>query len=291
MEEEPLKFIVAPHRNLQSDENIEPAISPDGGNHFGRRQLAEMGQRWWYSAIFQPGNPMVRKQIINEDTTFTISTTGFFTDRINGKFDSWANFLEFFKEVELVDDPSITVVVEDGTYNESITIPNHPNFSEENFTLRGENRGATPTIDSDSATTLASLESYLPTKFTGSLTINKNVTVQQLLIAPDSGTALSFGSDSTKMRYIGIHGTDATGVQVTGTYFKPVSNFYCVHNGTYGLRSTSGKTSLVLEPMCFSITALTITLPLQLEPFTLATSLVLYNPPGQWSKLYWRAIY
>ena len=250
MEQEPVKFIVAPHKDLESDENIGPAISPDGGNHFGRRQLVEMGQRYWYSAIFQPGNPIFRKRIINENTTFTISTTGYYTDRINGKFDSWDNFLIFFKEVELVNSPVITVEVEDGTYDQDIFIPDHPNF-DENFTLKGINRGSTPSFNGVFADDLAALEAYLPTKFTGSLTVNKNVNVQNILFhgsGSDSGVLVN--EYCNKLRYIGVINY-SIGVTDTAAYFKPISNFYGVHNASYGIRVNTGDTNLKTGTVVF----------------------------------------
>ena len=243
MAQEPIKFIVAPHKDLESDENIGPAVSPDGGNHYGRRQLVEMGQRYWYSAIFQPGNPIFRKRIINEDTTFTISTAGYYTDRINGKFDSWDNFLAFYKEVELVDNPVITVEVEDGTYDQDILIPNHPNF-DENFTLKGVNRGSTPSFNGVFADDLAALEAYLPTKFTGSLTLDRNVNVQNILFhGSGTGSAIFVNEYCDKLRYIGVINY-SIGVTDTAAYFKPKSHFYCVHNASHGIRVNTGDTIL-----------------------------------------------
>jgi hypothetical protein len=202
-----------------------------------------MGQRYWYSAIFQPGNPIFRKRIINEDTTFTISTTGYYTDRINGKFDSWNNFLAFYKEVELVDNPVITVEVEDGTYNQDILIPDHPNF-DENFTLKGINRGSTPSFNGVFADDLAALEAYLPAKFTGSLTVNKNVNVQNILFhGSGSGSGVNINEYSNKIRWVGAINY-STGVTDTAAYFKPVSNFYGMHNAVYGIRVNTGDTIL-----------------------------------------------
>lgn len=250
MAQEPVQFIVAPHKDLESDENIGPAVSPDGGNHYGRRQLVEMGQRYWYSAIFQPGNPIFRKRIINENTTFTISTSGYFTDRINGKFDSWDNFLTFFKEVELVKSPVITVEVEDGTYNQDILIPDHPNF-DENFTLKGINRGSAPSFNGVFAHDLAALEAYLPTKFTGTLTLEKNVNVQNILFHGfASGSGLNINEYSDKLRYIGVINY-GIGVTDTAAYFKPVSNFYSVHNVSYGIRVNTGDTVLRASTVLF----------------------------------------
>ena len=244
MAQESIKFIVAPHKDLESDENIGPAISPDGGNHFGRRQLVEIGQRYWYSAIFQPGNPIFRKRIINENTTFTISTAGYYTNRINGKFDSWDNFLVFYKEVELVDNPAITVEVEDGTYNQDISITDHPNFNE-NFLLKGKNKSSTtPSFNGVFADDLAALEAYLPTKFTGSLTVDKNVSVQNILFhGSGSGSGVNVTEYCNKLRYIGVIGYNI-GITDTAAYFKPVSNFYSVHNTSYGIRVNTGDTIL-----------------------------------------------
>jgi hypothetical protein len=243
MAQESVKFIVAPHKDLESDENIGPAVSPDGGNHYGRRQLVEMGQRYWYSAIFQPGNPIFRKRIINEDTTYTISTTGYYTDRINGKFDSWDNFSEFFRSVELVNNPVITVEIEDGTYNQDIIIPDHPNF-DENFTLKGINQGSTPSFNGVFADDLAALETFLPTKFTGSLTVNKNVNIQNILFhGTGSGSGINVNNYSDKIRWLGVINYNI-GVTDTAAYFKPVSNFYSMHNASYGIRVNTGDTVL-----------------------------------------------
>ena len=145
--------------------------------------------------------------------------------------------------MELVDNPVITVEVEDGTYDQDILIPNHPNF-DENFTLKGVNRGSTPSFNGVFADDLAALEAYLPTKFTGSLTLDRNVNVQNILFhGSGTGTGISVNEYCNKLRYIGVINYNI-GVTDTAAYFKPVSHFYGVHNASYGIRVNTGDTVL-----------------------------------------------
>ena len=98
---------------------------------------------------------------------------------------------------------------------------------------------------------LAALEAYLPTKFTGSLTVDKNVNVQNILFhGSGSGSGLNINEYSNKLRYIGVINYNI-GVTDTAAYFKPVSHFYGVHNATYGIRVNTGDTVLNASTMLF----------------------------------------
>jgi hypothetical protein len=239
-----VNFITSPHRNLGSDD----IISPDGGNHYGRRELVEMGRKFWHSSMFDVENPVWRPITeISTDVTYIIDSDGYYTDRINGKFNTWANFNIFFKTVRIITGGKVTVQINPGDYTFDITI-DRPDITKDNFKILGSINGAAPAASdftNDAAANATLLTTYFPVRITGKVVLAQNVTIEKILFRGNgTGNGLAIAEVCTALRWVGFYNFQI-GVLTFSPFFSPVSNFYAVNNSAYGVRGLAGQSQLL----------------------------------------------
>lgn len=217
----------------------------DGDAHYSRAAIQEIGRDAFWATFCGSRDRALAQQAgtIALDTTLSVSTSGYYTDRINGYFDTISSALAWLQTKRIKPGVTVTIDIAAGTYTDDPVIY-HPDATKDSLVIQGAAlSGGAPTMTGTKATDIAALETYIPTIISGQTDVRSGCTINRVMFkAASSGDPVGIGVENgySELRWVAVVDF-TTGIQtLSACSWKAVSNCYAVHNATYGLRTDLG---------------------------------------------------
>jgi hypothetical protein len=230
---------VIPCKDLES---TQVGIGVDNENHFSRESLARMGREMYLATFFGNRNSEEQEvRYIAEDTTFTIGPVGYFTDRINGKYDNPKTVMAILSKCRIESGVIVRISIEAGDYSGDgwdDVIIEHPDFTVDNIIIEGAALVGTAPVAGDFTGTEASdvelLTDYIPTHITGDWDVLSPCGIVNLLWT-ECGTALKLKRARVRLTTVATVSSSTGVFSLNGASAQALARVYSLHNSSYGI--------------------------------------------------------